>query len=444
MTKLRPALRAAPFAALLFAIPACSTSISTDHPAPQTAPQGDPSAAAVAQQQGQQKLAEERKQFLVGKALEDARRARRENNLPLAQALLMEANRRDPGNRDVERALQDLRREMGLPAGNATVFDDAMRSMLQIRQQRARALVTQMMKEGRELMDQLNFDLAIQKLRSAQLEIDAGSAMDWGEIEDQVHTLLSDAVDRRGDHDKEVAQAESQEILKRIREAEDRDRARSITKVNDYLEAAQQAFMRRLFKHAQQLASLALEEDVNNAWAIDLYNAAGKSLQATARDRYYQRKSIEYLKLQEAREDLLNPQTAVMRIDAPGMKRIDTVARQGASRHERQTGDHDQRTKPPKFSAEAHVDPARLIPTVEINRYRCYRTPIALMRRNDRQSFERRRRPYPDGLEDRRSRNPDRRLKPARRFGRPRVPPKHALATRPFRASRLSQLPAAD
>ncbi len=310
MIQQRTLLRAAPIA-LLFAISSCST---TDTTSVQGVDAGT-GTVTNAPQDKPQDIRAQRRTFLVGKLLRDAEQERKNGNLELAQVLLLEAYKEDPGNREVQRRLVNLRAEMGLAPGTAGVFGPAMERLVAMRHQQALAIVTQMIQKGRQLTDELNFDMAIQQYRSALLRIDALSAMDWGDTESQVRNLLEDAYSRRTAHEVEMANAQDNEARLRLREAEAREHARMVASVNRKLELSQKAFIRKFFKESQRLASMALEEDANNILAKDLYNAATKAMRSAYQDRYYQEKSLEYLKLAEAREHLLSPQTELMRVD---------------------------------------------------------------------------------------------------------------------------------
>ena len=111
-----------------------------------------------------------------------------------------------------------------------------------------------------------------------------------------------------------MATEQDNEARTRLREAEAREHARMVAAVNRHLELSQKAFIHRLFKEARRLAGMALEEDANSVIAKDLYNAATKAMKSTSTDNYYKQKAREYLKLKEAREHLLSPQTSLMRL----------------------------------------------------------------------------------------------------------------------------------
>ena len=190
-----------------------------------------------------------------------------------------------------------------------------MERQIRIKEDRAKAVVKEKLQRGNQLADELNYDLAIQQFRSALLDIDTLSAMDWGSTEDEVRNLLKDAQERRMANEVQSANAIENESRRRLREAESREEARRIVAVNRLIELSQKAFMRKLFKHSQQLASKALEQDPNNVIAKDTYVAASKAMQTSYQETYFQKKSLEYLKLVEAREKIMATQNEVISID---------------------------------------------------------------------------------------------------------------------------------
>ncbi|MEE2886712.1 MAG: hypothetical protein VX951_04710 [Planctomycetota bacterium] len=317
MIKQRSLLRAAPITALLLVLPACST----QNPDPfldsdSTTVDSGTNNTATGPQGRQGTLAEERTRFLVKKALDDANRYRVNNEPQLAMAVLLDAQKYDPDNRDVQRAIVSLRAELGLAAGLSMTFAQAMQNRVQIQQERARAQVKQGLQEGRQLLDEHKYDLAIHEFRTASLRIEALPHVSWDGLDDQVRGLLQTARAQRTAHEVEMVTSQQQEAMNRLRAAEAEEQARIAAHVNSLIHLGQRAFVDRKFKAAQQLAEEALEHEPTNVVARDLANAAFKSLRTNSRDRYYKVKANEYLKLARNASDVKNPQTEIIRIDS--------------------------------------------------------------------------------------------------------------------------------
>ena len=321
MVQHRPLLRAAQITALILAIPACSTSPTEVAPTPVDAATGVQPGVPAAEQQDQQDLKRQRDRFLAQQNLRNAQQARLDGNLQLAKSLLMQAAERDPSNTEVRRALASVLSELGETAGSPATFQETMEELRKIQQQRALALVNERVQRGQQLLDELNFDQAIQEFRSAIQQIDALPTMDWGTSEANVRTLLADAEDRRTAHEIQVASSAEREAIQRLRDAEDAETARVTARINALLQSAQEAFALQSYTDAQQLASLALEEDPNNALAKDIFNSSAKSGRMAASDRYHTEKVQEYLRLEEHREDLMLPQTELLVIDGEVWRR---------------------------------------------------------------------------------------------------------------------------
>lgn len=322
MIKQRPLLRAAPITALLFtslcAIQACSTQ-TTDPLAGASMVDAGTGTATTSYQpqgrQGQDKLQQQRIAFLVKKGLQDATRYRANNEPHLAMYVLLEAQKHDPANRDLQRAIVSLRAELGQQAGLSTTFDQAMRNRVQIQQQRALAQVKQNLSVGRQLLDEHKYDLAIHEFRTAMLHIDALPYVDWNGLADEAKRMMNAAKAQRTAHEVDMVTTQQQAAMDRLRAAEAQEQARITAHVNSLIHLGQRSYVDRKFKAAQHFAEEALDHDPTNVIARDLANAAFKSLRTSSRDRYYKVRASEYLKLARDVADLKNPQTEIMKVD---------------------------------------------------------------------------------------------------------------------------------
>ncbi len=266
-------------------------------------------------QQGQETLQQQRTRVLVQKLLQDAQQARLDGNLELALQKMLEAQDRDPTNKSVQQDLAALKRQMGMAPGQAITLHQHMENQRLIKQQQARAAVRNLIQQARQNTADGNYKIALQKYKNAQLQIHVLDDMDWGSLPDEVDALLADAKQQRALGERSRAVAAQQQVISRLREVEERQRARINAKVDGLLQSATAAFQHRRFKHAQDLADEALQQVPNHAFAKDIYNAATKSLRETRKDNYYEKKHQQYRRMMEEKEELAQVQTEILVVD---------------------------------------------------------------------------------------------------------------------------------
>ncbi|MCB9870837.1 MAG: hypothetical protein H6837_13355 [Planctomycetes bacterium] len=246
--------------------------------------------------------------------LSDARRAPR-SKPQLAMAFLLEAEKLDPANREVLRELQSLRAESGQAAGTANTFDKAMQDRQKIQQQAARARVEAYLQQGKELLRASNFDLAIQQFRAAKLQIEALPWVNWKPLEDQTRGLLNDAEAKRTAYESEMVDAQQAAARQKTMEAEARERAhhgQGQQADPDRREGVRGAAIQGGPAPGRTGAVRGPGQPAGSRPLQRFQQVDASGLQGAVS---FREKAIEYLRNREAREDLLNPQTEVMRVN---------------------------------------------------------------------------------------------------------------------------------
>lgn len=312
-----PRLLAASLLSLAFATVSCSSTPSEGKEAT-----GSPEAATptqqptpVAQQPVPQGVEAERTRFLVEEYLKNAQRLRAQGQLTEAQSQLLLAKDLAPQNEQVLRALASVAAELGDRAGSATTYSEQMVRLQTIREERERAEVDRRLQVAQEMLAQNNFSAAIQELRTAQLNMEIGSMVAWGDRKDRVNKLLEDAKKTQDAKERQTRESAEAETLRQLRAQEEAETARRKARVERLLSGAIRAFEQRRFQVAQELSFEAMSLDPTSGMAADLHNSATKALRDSNKDKYIQEKSREYLLAMESMEDLKIPQTDILRRD---------------------------------------------------------------------------------------------------------------------------------
>lgn len=320
MINLRPLLRAAPISALLFAFPACSVQ-DADPQAPNPlsheidAATGAMREDAVAAQDPQEKLKQQRNRFLVQKYLREAKQAEARGDLDTAILLLERGLSFAPGNRQLQERLAATRRQKGEPAGTVTNFGDTMTKQYQIAEQRAKAKVRQHIQSAKADAEALRYDKAIQELRTALLTVETTATFSWGDQKSVLATMIAEVTKQRDEHESAMMADQRRDQLEALRRAERLEEQQRIALVNSHLKDAQTAFVNGDPHRAVQLCEMALEIDRRNEVARNLLETANKTLRAEAATNYYRARATEYLKQQRQREEMMRPMNNVIEYD---------------------------------------------------------------------------------------------------------------------------------
>jgi type II secretory pathway component GspD/PulD (secretin) len=308
-----PRSLAASVLAMLGAV-SCSSPGTTEAKKPDTAA-GAPKSQPSAPQGQEPTLDQQRRAVLVAKFLEDARQLRGENKLDAALLLLAKAKDLEPGNQEVLRFIDAINAELGRPAGTAVTFAEEQQRLLQVNEERRRSQVLAHLQDAKNAMNSANYNRAIDELRLAELDIEYSPEQDWKDLPKQVTDLKAEAEKKQEAQVRREQTELNEKLAASLREQNVAVQARRRASVDALLHEAEIAYTSHNFQFAQDLSLKALNEEPNNAVALELHNAAVKAVRDDAGRQYYDAKGRELRAMLEAMEEVKDPQTDVLRID---------------------------------------------------------------------------------------------------------------------------------
>jgi type II secretory pathway component GspD/PulD (secretin) len=339
-------LLAASITALLFCATSCSApdSGSTGDGATEVGGSGAPGdsagSAGVSQDPAVQDPAvqdptidEQRKTILVEQYLENAQRLRSRGTpaaLELARLELLKARSMRPDDERVNRQLEVVAAELELPSGSSESFQDEQERLEKIREERSKATVLALLDSGEQALNAQNYARALEDFRRAQLNIELGRYVSWGDLEARVSEALARAEAARDAAERAEVDQVRKEVLAQRRAADETARARRQAQIDGLLSKGTLAFERRQFKLAQEFAFEAMEVDPANQVARELHNAAVKAGRDSRTDNYYRDMSQRLRQLKLTQEELRVPQNDVLTFDAAVWERASQRAGAGA------------------------------------------------------------------------------------------------------------------
>ncbi len=310
-------LLATSISTLAFVLGSCSS------PSESGASDGDQGEAESPDESGpqdQESLAQERNRFLVQRYLAEADRLEGEGSSEAARTELLKALELDPGNSTALSRLRGMNADLSEPAGAESLAENFQR-LKEINSQRHRAEVIGMLDSGGAALEQGNFDRAIDLARQAQLNIDIGESINWGNLSDRVAALEESAVRARDASEQEQVSEVERQVADERRSQESARLARQNARTEDLINKSMRAFQRRQFKLSQDFAFEAMRLDNNNQVARQMHDAAIKAMRQDQSDRYFADKRREIQKMLEAAEELRVPQTDLVFTDLAAWNR---------------------------------------------------------------------------------------------------------------------------
>ncbi|MCA8942753.1 MAG: hypothetical protein KDB80_09370, partial [Planctomycetes bacterium] len=311
MTLILHRLAAASLTALTFA--ACSVPES-NRPTDAEPIDAETGAADLSQQDPQDPIHAARTRLLVENMIENAERMRRNGQLENARLELLNAQSLDENNERVRGLLRAVHDELGLPAPSDE-FAANQESLYRIHQARRRSELSALLDEAMAARDQQDYDRALDILRRAEMNIEIGADIDWGDLEDRLHSMTAAVTAERDDAVVRESEAVMEEIEAKKRELAERELARRTQRRNEMLSQATRAFERQKFSLAQDLAFQAMTIDPNSQIARELHEASIKAMRESRQDRYYRDMAIAVRKKLEADLEVRITQTDLLTVD---------------------------------------------------------------------------------------------------------------------------------
>jgi general secretion pathway protein D len=310
-----PRLLAASLAAAIVGT-SCSTPSDSQNQPP-TQPNADNPLTGQDPQAQQDRLAQERRDALVAKYLENAQALRSQGNLEAAKSELLKAKEYAPANEQVLTLLVAVQAELGEPAGRIVNYGDEQVRLRQIGEERARTSVATQLQKAKQYAAEKNFAGALEELRIAGMTIEVKDQVDWQDLPQQVATTKAEVERAYDDQQRQSQAAENQKLAERLRVEYEEAEARRRAQVDSLLLEAQAAFEAKRFAYAQECSQKAMQIDPTSSIAYEMHNASVKAAREDANDQYYLERGKAIRKMMEADEELKIPQTAILEMDQP-------------------------------------------------------------------------------------------------------------------------------
>ena len=307
-------LLATSLTAFVFAAVSCSVTEQSELALPVEQIDADTGSQDPTTQDPQDPIDRQRTRLLVENMISNAERMIGNGQLDNARLELLKAQSLAPNNERVLGLLRSVHSELRLPEPSGNFAENQQR-LYQIRQERHRAEVSSLLDEAKGAAEAQDFDRALRALRRANLNVQIGEDIEWGDLDEQVRGLISEVEAQRDEADTAASSAMLSEIQQRKQALANARQARQTAQVDDLLQKGSRAFARRRFKLAQDLAFRAMSIDSNSPTARQLHDASIKALRETRQDNYYQQMAIEIRRMIEEEHDLKIPQTDIMRMD---------------------------------------------------------------------------------------------------------------------------------
>jgi len=299
---------------------ACSTAPNLEddqaawspEPAETALPEADPGAALQSQDPGemlredarQLELKEQRRAFLVDQHLAKASGLRDRLRLREAREELLAALSLDPDHLRAKQDLAEINALLGedYDAEVASV-SETLQGAMQVKTQQLRAEAGDLLREGKVMLAQGDYDGAIAQLTIASQTVRyAPYSIDWGGIDSQIDSLLERAKGERQSAQEASLLEAQRAAFEELREQEEEDVARKRRVVDNMLSQAIDAFDRGEYEDAMYYADQALRKDPRNRKAEELRESAFKAGQKQTRVEYVAQKREQFKRWKEELE----------------------------------------------------------------------------------------------------------------------------------------------
>jgi len=271
---------------------------------------------AAGNQGAQADLETQRKNFLIGRALERAKALRESLRLEEAETTLLRALEYDNNNPKVRKMLAEVQEQLGERAGTIENYQQQMARLLELRVQKDRADSRRLIAEAEQAMKDLKYDQAIEKLTQVLLKVEIGKDVDWQDIPDKAKELLAKAKADKTAAEEAAQLAAERETFARLQREEAQRRIRIKARVDTLLGKATKAFKASAFRDALRYAEEALSVNPTHTEARKMVSVAQKALDNSKHDEYILAKAREFKRMLEANEERKIAYTDILTPDA--------------------------------------------------------------------------------------------------------------------------------
>ena len=239
-------------------------------------------------------LEAQRRNFLIGQYLEQAKGLIGQNRYSEAQAALLQAKDVDPDRPDVIRLLNEVEQRLGLREGEITTYQAYRLRQLEIRIERDMSEARRLIDDADKARGEGDFASAVDKLKRVQVMVEVGRNVEWKEIPEAAERLMANTLKEQELAESEEFETTHRKVQERLRAAAIQERKRIRRLVNSLLGKGTKAFENKQYGFAKDLATEALRIDPTHGLARDLRLAADKVIRNTRMDNYASQKARAY------------------------------------------------------------------------------------------------------------------------------------------------------
>ena len=271
------------------------------------APAQDKPSDKVATERARRDLVAQKNYLMVERHLANARAFEERLDLAAAEKELLSARELDPANRVVTDYLAQIQTLLGKPEAEALTLAVSAADRYEAQRQQMKAAALQDLGTAQKLLDAGQSIQAANVLRNVVHQIDWSMGMDWGDVAPRAKAMLDRA---------ENASTGAADASRRQREAaayaalqaeETKQAQQNQARVDALIDAATSKFLRNDFTGASELAQAAIEEQPDNAKALELVEAAREARREDANREFIQKRREEFTRWHESMEAVRVP-----------------------------------------------------------------------------------------------------------------------------------------
>jgi hypothetical protein len=271
------------------------------------APAQDKVSDRLAEERARRDLVAQKNYLLVERHLANARAFEERLDLPAAEAELLKARAIDPTNRIVGDYLAQVQLLLGKPEAEARVLAVSAAQRYEAHRQQMKAAAQQDLATAQKLLEAGDPGQAAILAHNVVNQVQWSTGVEWGDIAARANALLAQA-QRASEGATDVTRAERERAAYEALQAEEaRQAEQSQAQVDAMIEASTTRFLRNDFTGAAELAEAALEQQPDNARALQLIEAAREARRENANREFIQQRREEFSRWREAMEAVRIP-----------------------------------------------------------------------------------------------------------------------------------------
>ena len=306
------------YAALLATAVACSTSDNggdggsaapaADSGAGSNTTGGGATQAPAAGDGAGKSLAAQKRELMLGAALDNGRALREAGDLAGARRALEEAVAIDPGHLGAQAQLAEVLELLGERPGDIETTRKNAEARMHAQVEQLRLEANEQHNVGKDALARAEYDAAIRWFERVQQSIKWSSLnVDWGDLPARNETMLAQARTERGEALKADREAKLKSAVEQIKGDEAAEHARHTARVISLLESANAKFDAGDFGGAMELCDQVLTIEPSNTTAKDLKVESNAARRTRRSEEFTQHRAEAYRRFKAEIEELRIP-----------------------------------------------------------------------------------------------------------------------------------------